>query len=741
MNDKEININSNFQLAADYINTTSEHIYLTGKAGTGKTTFLKYIRENCHKKLAIAAPTGVAAINAGGVTLHSLFQLPLGGFLPEPSPTVNEYSEFFDKQSLLKHLRLNKSKRQLLQELELLIIDEVSMLRADLLDAIDTILKSVRRRNQLAFGGVQVLFIGDLFQLPPVIKNHEWQSLSKFYQSPSFFNALALKTSPPVYLELKNIYRQSDENFIKILNNIRNNQVTPSDLELLNTYYKPGFKPEKEGEFITLTTHNQKADSINSQHLSQLSAKTFEYPALVSGDFNENTVTAETTLRLKEGAQVMFIRNDKEEKPRYYNGKIGVIKSIHKNDIKVQFPDSDLELIVQRETWENKRYKLNKETQELEEDVKGTFTQYPIRLAWAITIHKSQGLTFDKAIIDAGESFAPGQVYVALSRLTSLEGLVLFSKISKNSISSDQSAISFSASEKAENILKIELQEAQVTFVRSMILKAFEWQKLKWASTNFLQEMDGKRLPEKDTTISLVSKVDEAIKNQQATAGKFISQLKSLLASATDDHYDKVNKRIQAAVKYFKDMLTQDVIEPLQTHHDSIKKKSGVKKYLKELNELIAHSKTSYYQLNEMALLTNGLADKKNLSDLFTELTEAKKARNKRLEKEFHKEKRVIGESQRLSLELFKEGKSIDDIAQERSLSPSTIEGHLIGFIGTELYLHQIVNPDKSEQITKVIESIKEPTLGTVKAKLGDEFSYADIRAVMNDRKAQQTNS
>jgi hypothetical protein len=738
---KEIDINSNFQLAADYINTTNEHIYLTGKAGTGKTTFLKYIKENCHKKLAVAAPTGVAAINAGGVTLHSLFQLPLGGFLPEPSPVVNEYSDFFDKQSLLKHLRINKSKRQLLQELELLIIDEVSMLRADLLDAIDTILKSVRRRNHLAFGGVQILFIGDLFQLPPVIKNHEWQSLSKFYQSPSFFNALALQNSPPVYLELKNIYRQSDENFIRILNNIRNNQADTNDLELLNQYYKPEFKPKKEGEFITLTTHNQKADSINSQHLSQLSGKVFEYPALISGDFNENTVTAETTLRLKEGAQVMFVRNDKEEKPRYYNGKIGVIKSIHKNDIKVQFPDSGLELIVARETWENKKYKLNKETQELEEDVKGTFTQYPIRLAWAITIHKSQGLTFDKAIIDAGESFAPGQVYVALSRLTSLEGLVLYSKISNNNISSDKSAIAFSTSEKEEDTLKTELQEAQVTFVQSIILKAFEWQKLKWACTNFLQEMDGKHLPEKDEAISLVRKVDEAIKNQQATSSKFTPQLESLLDGSTDDHYEKVNIRIQAAVKYFKDTLTQGVIDLLQSHHDTMKKKSGVKKYLKELNELIAHARINYYQLNEIALLTNGLADKKILSDVFSELTEGRKARNKRMEKEFHKEKRVIGESQRLSLELFKEGKSIDDIAQERSLSPSTIEGHLIGFIGTELYLHQIVDLEKSEQITKVIESLKEPNLGAVKAKLGDEFSYSDIRAVMNDRKAKETNS
>lgn len=737
----DIDINSNFQLAADYINTTNEYIYLTGKAGTGKTTFLKYIRENCHKKLAVAAPTGVAAINAGGVTLHSLFQLPLGGFLPEPNQQGNEYTEFFDKQSLLQHLRLNKSKRQLLQELELLIIDEVSMLRADLLDAVDTILKSVRRRGQRPFGGVQVLFIGDLFQLPPVIKNHEWQTLSKFYQSPSFFNAKALESSTPVYLELKNIYRQSDENFIRVLNNVRNDQMSADDLELLNRYYKPEFKPEKEGEFITLTTHNQKADVINSQHLNQLSGKEYVYPALISGDFNENTVIAESNLKLKEGAQVMFVRNDKEEKPRYYNGKIGVVKSIYKNDIKVQFPDSDLELIVERETWENKRYKLNKETQELDEDVKGTFTQYPIRLAWAITIHKSQGLTFEKAIIDAGQSFAAGQVYVALSRLISLDGLVLHSKISADCINSDKSAIAFSDSEKEADVLNAELEQAQVTFIQNMILKEFDWQKLKWSCTNFLQEMDGKRLPEKDQAINLVKKVDQAIRNLQDIAQKFIPQLKSLLDDSDDYNYQNVNHRIQAATKYFKDSLTTDVIDPLQEHFDSMKKKSGVKKYLRELNELIALLRLKYFHLNEIAQLTIGLSQNIDLSELFTQITAGRKKRQERVENESQKEKRVKGESQLLSLEMFKEGKSIEDIAQERSLSPSTVEGHLIGFIGTELKLSQLVNEEKAIQITKVIESLPEPSLGAVKGKLGDEFSYSDIRAVMNDRKAKKVQS
>ncbi|MEP2509503.1 MAG: AAA family ATPase, partial [Reichenbachiella sp.] len=378
-----IEINTQFELAANYVNTTNEHLYLTGKAGAGKTTFLKYIKDNCHKKIVIAAPTGVAAMNAGGVTLHSLFQLPMGSFIPEQSMSGEEYGEFFDKKNLLKYLRLNSAKRELLRELELLIIDEVSMLRADLLDAIDVILKSVRRNNWSGFGGVQVLFIGDLFQLPPVVRNSEWAVLQKYYKTISFFDAKALQDTPPIYLELKNIYRQSDQKFINLLNKIRNDKMDKGDLELLNKYYKPNFEPKQKGEYITLTTHNKRAEVINNEQLEKLEGAVYTFQASVSGDFNEATVMAETDLKLKEGSQVMFIRNDKGEYPRYYNGKIGLVKRIDEDDIAVTFTDSDDEVLVEKEVWENKRYKLNKETDQLDEVVKGTFTQYPIRLAWA----------------------------------------------------------------------------------------------------------------------------------------------------------------------------------------------------------------------------------------------------------------------------------------------------------------------------------------------------------------------
>lgn len=731
-----LDINSYFQLALNYVNTTNEHIYLTGKAGTGKTTFLRYIKENCHKKLIIAAPTGVAAMNAGGVTLHSLFQLPIGSFHPESLSSGDEYGDFFDKKNLLQNLRLNKAKRELIQELELLIIDEVSMLRADLLDAIDAVLRSIRRKQLHPFGGVQVLFIGDLFQLPPVVKSSEWQILKAFYRSPSFFSAKVLEKLPPVYLELKSIYRQSDEHFIRVLNNIRNNQLTRADLDLLNKHYQPNFKPEKPGEYITLTTHNNKANSINSVQLKVLRGKEHTFSASITGDFNEHTVTAETDLKLKEGAQVMFIRNDKGEEPRYYNGKIGLVKQIKGERITILFPDSNEEIVVEKDIWENKRYKLDKESGILEEDVKGTFTQYPIRLAWAITIHKSQGLTFEKAIIDAGESFAAGQVYVALSRLTSLDGLVLYSQISEDCISSDISAIEFSNQEKDEPTLKAKLVESQSTFIRDTLLKAFDWRKLKWEVTNFLQEMGEKRIPEKGAATALINNIQASVNKQHQTSEKFNPQLFKLLQEAKIGGYLQVHERVKAAVDYFNDVLYKEAILPLDEHYEGMKIKSGVKKYLRELKELISILKQKYFHLGEMALLTEGLANAKELPGLLSQMTARIKAQQQKVEKEVKesKKKKVKGETKTISLELYKSGKSIEEIAQERSLAHSTIEGHLMSFIGTEFKLTDFVSEEKIGQINTVIDSLEEVSSGAVKAKLGDEFSYAQIRAVINSR-------
>ena len=413
--------NELFDLAYRFITETGENIFLTGKAGTGKTTFLKYLKENCTKNIIVAAPTGVAAINAGGVTLHSLFQLPFHPFLPTAA----------SKAELLAKIRYNKQRQQLLRKMELLVIDEVSMVRCDVMDAIDTVLRSVRRNQHLAFGGVQLLCIGDLYQLPPVVQNQEWSILSEYYSSPFFFDSQAHKAQIPLLIELNKIYRQKEESFIELLNKVRNNDMNADDFEQLHTRFFPGFKPAPDENFITLTSHNNQADGINHRQLQKLNSPPFIYKAVVENEFPEQLYPAEAELVLKEGAQVMFLKNDLVQK-RYYNGKIGVIRSLEKEKITVDCEGALIEVTM--ETWENSRYTLHRGDGKLVQEIIGTFTQYPLRLAWAITIHKSQGLTFDKVMIDAGAAFSSGQVYVALSRCTSLDGIVLLSKIPSSAI-------------------------------------------------------------------------------------------------------------------------------------------------------------------------------------------------------------------------------------------------------------------------------------------------------------------
>jgi len=424
----QIERNEIFDLAYRFVTETNENIFLTGKAGTGKTTFLKYLKDNSTKNIVVAAPTGVAAINAGGVTLHSLFQLPFHPFLP----TKN------NKEELLAKIRQNKQRQQLLRKMELLVIDEISMVRCDVMDAIDTILRHTRRNYHLPFGGVQLLCIGDLHQLPPVAQNREWSILNEYYESPFFFDSLAIKEQLPLLIELNKIYRQKEDSFVRLLNKVRNNQMDADDFEDLHVRFDPTFRPDRDEKYITLTSHNKQADQINEQELYKLNTASFKYKAVVEDDFPENMYPVEFELSLKEGSQVMFLKNDLIQK-RYYNGKIGVIKLLTKDKIIVDCDGVEIE--VGKETWENSRYSLNRADGKLEQETLGTFIQYPLRLAWAITIHKSQGLTFEKVMIDAGAAFSSGQVYVALSRCTSLAGIVLLSKIAPSAIHSNDNVI------------------------------------------------------------------------------------------------------------------------------------------------------------------------------------------------------------------------------------------------------------------------------------------------------------
>lgn len=470
--------NTMFQLALALVNQSTRNIFLTGKAGTGKTTFLRYIRENCAKQIAVVAPTGVAAINAGGVTIHSFFQLPLSPFLPDSdsrgfTPSSDEVT---NTSALLNRLKMTREKIRVFEELELLVIDEISMVRADTLDAIDTVLRHVRKRPADRFGGVQVLFIGDMFQLPPVTREDVWQWLSAYYRSPYFFDSRVLQDELPVYIEFNKVYRQNEAQFINVLNQVRNDDLDQDGYQLLEQRYNPNFERHANDGFIILTTHNEIVRKINSEELQKLTARHFSFNAEVSGDFPEGSFPADETLILCEGAQVMFIKNDAERGKRFFNGKIGFVSKIEGEKIWVRCGEEE-DIEVKKDKWENIRYSVNPANRLMEEETLGSFSQYPIRLAWAITIHKSQGLTFEKAIIDAGKAFAPGQVYVALSRCTSLEGLILKSRINASSLRNDPRIAEFARNSASAEALRHELRQATDSAKEELIFQAFDFKK------------------------------------------------------------------------------------------------------------------------------------------------------------------------------------------------------------------------------------------------------------------------
>jgi PIF1-like helicase/Helicase len=575
-----------FNLAAEFIRHTTLPLFLTGKAGTGKTTFLRHIKETTKKNTVIVAPTGVAAIHAGGTTIHSFFQLPFTPFIPEIQKGSERSADMSDKYSLLKNLKIESEKRNLFRALELLIIDEVSMVRCDVLDAMDTILRHFRRRPFIPFGGVQVLFIGDLFQLPPVVPDDQW--VINYYDGPFFFHAKVLEQSRPLYLELKKIYRQTDSRFIKILNNIRNNEVDEEDLIMLNERYIPAFEPPLDEHYITLTTHNHKADSINASALARLSTPLFCFEGEIEGDFPERNFPTDKVLNLKEGAQVMFIKNDMEKVRRYYNGKIGKIKRIQKDRIVVVFPNESADLTVEKDTWNNIRYTVDPNSHQVEEEVLGTFTQYAIRLAWAVTIHKSQGLTFERAIVDAGKSFAPGQVYVALSRCTSLQGVVLCSRIFRNSIMTDERVIRFAEEESSPEELTPILEESRHENVINRLLDIFDLTSAVDEMESFQHSLEMRKFQDKKAAAELILSLVNLINSRHHTAQKFQQQLRTLFNDlATPEDRDFLRSRVEAGSQYFSEQLETTFIGPLRKHQENLKGKKGIKAYRKDLKQLI----------------------------------------------------------------------------------------------------------------------------------------------------------
>ncbi len=706
--------NTMFALAADFISHTSRSVFLTGKAGTGKTTFLKYIAENTDKNFAIAAPTGVAAINAGGMTLHSLFQLPFGIYLPGFNDH-NSAIQITSRNTLFKNLHLSKSKRELLQELELLIIDEVSMVRCDMLDAVDAILRGVRKRHQ-PFGGVQVLFIGDLYQLSPVAKADEWSILKDHYESPFFFHSKVVQESPPLCIQLNKIYRQSEQVFIDLLNSVRNNEVSSDDLELLNSRL---LNVPLEGA-VTLTTHNQKADAINVQELSKLSGDSFRFHATIESDFPEKNYPTDEVLTLKKGARIMFIKNDTSEDKRYYNGKIATITHVDADAIEVEFDDGDT-FDLNKISWTNIRYQYNSTTDDIEEEELGSFTQFPIRLAWAITIHKSQGLTFQKAIIDAGSSFTPGQVYVALSRCTSLDGIVLQSPITHRQITTNPQVVEYSRQLQNELSLKDLLESEKAEYEKQRISQLFDFSKLQLAIAAWAEVLPEKKLPDLKGAIALSIHLIEksnallevAMKTQQWLERSFAK------ASESGDYKDFVIG-LTKSINHFSGLLHDDFYIKLQEHFASLKSKSKVKKYTKEVSALIAL----------VAAKANKLRSVRWQDELLVhESVKAFEAPRKAMDKI---EKPKVDSAWESKL-LFDRGISLDGIAAARGLAISTIEGHLAQFVKSgELPISKLVRDEKIVAIQQVMDEMTSTSFSAVKRKLGDHYSYGEIRMVFN---------
>lgn len=727
--------NTSFNLAAGFVNNTSRPVFLTGKAGTGKTTFLKHIRAHTTRNTVVVAPTGVAAINAGGVTMHSFFQLPFGPYIPATfrgnSPGAGGNSgayETTDKHSLFKNIRFSAEKRQLLQELELLIIDEISMVRCDMLDAMDIILRHFRKQLLLPFGGVQVLYIGDMYQLPPVINNNEWEILGQYYKSPFFFDAKVLAEAPPIYIELKKIYRQNEQQFIDLLNNVRHNTVSDEDYKLLHSRYRPDFIPPAGERYITLTTHNRKADTINATELEKLSGKAYVFNGSITGEFSDKALPTELALQLKEGAQVMFVKNDSSPEKRFFNGKIGTVRHIFEDKITVSFADDD-ELVLAKETWRNIRYTYQKESNSIDEEQLGSFTQYPVRLAWAITIHKSQGLTFEKAIIDAGNSFAAGQVYVALSRCTSLNGMVLLSRINPSGIATDERVVAFSAKEAGDHELQELLLEDHQEYMALAVVNLFDWKKIIAALRDFASLIPTKKLPDMPAALTLSTGLLKKAEAQAVIAAKFRGQLAELFQQAKQTGDTALlEERTGKAIAYFAKSIIEELLQPLDEHRSALKHSAKVKKYLEEVSATAGFIRQ--YLLKIISAAWGDIVFCKDTT-AYHQYTREKAAAT--TEKKASRGKPAKGSTQLESLALFREGKDIASIAKLRNLAESTVAAHLGQFVRTgELDVHALISKAKADKILPVIKELGGYALGPIRQQLDDEFTWSDIRIVLN---------
>ena len=724
--------NRELNLAWRIVEETGANLFLTGRAGTGKTTFLRKLRETTSKRMVVLAPTGVAAINAQGNTIHSFFQLPFAPYVPGKG-FLSADKKFF---------RFSKLKRRIISAMSLLVIDEVSMVRPDILDAIDMILRRFRNPTK-PFGGVQLLLIGDLRQLPPVLKETEWQHLEPYYSSPYFFDSIALKQAGYQAIELTTVYRQSDREFISILNAIRDGKADMDILRLLNTRYIPGFNPGEDEGYIRLTTHNHIANDYNARKLAELPAQPFTYEAEVSGEFPESNFPIDRQLVLKEGAQVMFVKNDTGAYRRYYNGLIGTVTALSDSSITVMPRNGGDSIEVERVDWENTRYAVNEESKEIVQETIGTFNQFPLKTAWSITIHKSQGLTFDKAIIDAALSFAPGQTYVALSRCRSLEGMVLGSPIPANAIITDHEVNSFISYCESHSPDLGTLQALRSEYLRMLLADLFDFSPLRIALADFIRNVNDYIVPLYPSLGAECFEANGVMSEKIYEVGrKFVS----LYASAPVDpeKFDAdmaLKERIRRGCLYFLDHLkmiarfvnrvprdidNQAYIERLNNAFDALWFQLQVKIHMMTTLSEREFSTAAYTNARAEALIDveGGKKPKQLLPTAGKPVSSVTDSPGSGAPRRFRKEKekkeaKPKGYSVHETLRLFREGKSIEDIARERGLKESTVSGHLADAVNEgNLPLEDLMELPLLKEIKKAIMRRGEKSYEEVREEL-----------------------
>ena len=728
--------NAKLEMVDKFVRYTNMNIFLTGKAGTGKTTFLRGLAENPTKRLVILAPTGVAAINAGGQTIHSFFQLEFGPQIPDDvihtataNPTPGRDVPW--RVSTMQYKKFSSVKLKIIRSLELLVIDEISMVRADLLDAVDAVMRSVRR-NDKPFGGVQVLMIGDIHQLAPVAKEEEWALLHDYYKSVYFFDSHVLTKTPYCCIELEHIYRQEDRQFIDILNKVRNNCLDAESLRILNSHYHPDFEPDDDAGYITLMTHNRQVDEINESKLNALKTKLLKFTAKVFGNFPESSYPTKFELELKIGAQVMFVKNDPSPEKAYFNGKIGRIIGYDEDDgLQVKCDDEVIE--VQPVTWSNFEYSINAETKEIEEKEVGSFTQIPLKLAWAITIHKSQGLTFDKLILDASLAFAHGQVYVALSRCTSLEGLVLKAKLSQSGLFNDLTINQFVAALPSREPNEEQFEYNKKLYESQMLFELVDFIDIE-SDLNGLRKVvfAHKRSFEDKLKETISSKGQKFHEEVVEVAEKFKRQIGGILR----DNFQignnlQLQERVKKGCAYFLDKLA-DLDEIIESSVDVDNKE--VKASFKSAFELLKSD--IFVKRACLVSCMTGFDMKKYLTTKNKKIVESEEHGKKKETKP--KEKREKGSSVKRTKELIDEGLTIDEIAERRGMTRATIEQHVAELVlNGEAEAKDFMSREHHDNIVEYFEETKDSSLGRARDVLGEDYSWGELRIVLNEMRRE----